>query len=66
MIERAKPGTYRGAIHHPDTPKRQAEIDGIQASMAGADRFELQRAVMPFDLPEKYRGRNERVAIGYE
>jgi fumarate reductase flavoprotein subunit len=53
-------------IHHPDTPKREAEVEGIKASLPGADRFEVQQAVMPFDLPEKYRGRNERVAIGYE
>jgi fumarate reductase flavoprotein subunit len=51
-------------IHHPDTEKRQAEIEKIKASLGDADRFELQQALMPYDLPEKYRGKNERVAVG--
>jgi fumarate reductase flavoprotein subunit len=51
-------------IHHPDTERRVAEVERIKASMPGADRFELQAALMPYELPEKYRGRNERVAVG--
>ncbi|MDJ0521260.1 MAG: fumarate reductase flavoprotein subunit [Planctomycetota bacterium] len=52
------------AIEHPDTAKRNEEIDKIKASMPDADRHEIQKALMPFDLPEKYRGTNERTQIG--
>jgi fumarate reductase flavoprotein subunit len=50
-------------IDHPDTFARQAEVDAIRAHMAGADRYALQKALMPYEhlLPERYRGRNERV-----
>jgi len=53
-------------IHHPDTEKREAAIEKIKASMPNADRFEIQEALMPLDLPEKFRGKNERIGIGYE
>jgi fumarate reductase flavoprotein subunit len=55
----------RNHLDHPDTEKRVAEVERIRAGQPDADRFELQRALMPFDhlLPEKYRGRNERVEI---
>jgi fumarate reductase flavoprotein subunit len=52
------------AIEHPDTAKRVEEIEKIKASMPDADRFEIQQALMPFDLPEKYQGRNERSGVG--
>ncbi len=48
-------------IHHPDTEKRQNEIDRIKASIPDADRFELQEAILKYDIPERYRGRNERL-----
>ena len=53
----------RDYIDHPDTPARQAEVDGLKAKLAGADRFELQRALMPYEhlLPPKLRGPNERI-----
>ncbi len=46
---------------HPDTDARQAEVDAAKARIG--DRFELQRALMPYEhlLPERYRGRNERI-----
>jgi fumarate reductase flavoprotein subunit len=55
----------RNHLDHPDTDKRIAEIERIQAEHANADRFGLQQALMPFEhlLPPKYRGRNERVEI---
>jgi fumarate reductase flavoprotein subunit len=53
-------------IHHPDTEARVKEVERIKESMPGADRFEIQQALMPYDLPEKYRGRNERVGVGYK
>jgi fumarate reductase flavoprotein subunit len=49
-------------IDHPDTPARQAQVDAIRERLAG-DRFALQQALMPYEhlLPERFRGRNERV-----
>jgi fumarate reductase flavoprotein subunit len=52
-------------ISHPDTAKRLAQIAEIEASMPGAGRFEKQQALMPYDLPEKYGSRNERVGVGF-
>jgi fumarate reductase flavoprotein subunit len=53
----------RDYIDHPDTPARQAEIDDIRARMAGADRFAIQAALMPYAhlLPGRLRGNNERL-----
>jgi len=34
--------------------------------MPNADRFEIQQALLPYDLPERYRGKNERVGVSYE
>ena len=47
--------------HHPDTAARQAEVEAKKK--ATADRFELQRTLMPYEqlLPETLRGRNERI-----
>jgi fumarate reductase flavoprotein subunit len=53
-------------IAHPDAEKRTQEIETIKGSIPGADRFKIQKAVMPYDVPEKYRGKNERVGVGYE
>ena len=52
------------AIEHPDTAKRVAEVEKIKASMPAADRHEIQNTLMPIDLPEKYRGKNERSGVG--
>jgi fumarate reductase flavoprotein subunit len=53
----------REHIEHPDTARRGAEVARVRASLAGADRFAVQRALMPYEhlLPERYRGRNERL-----
>ena len=50
-------------LDHPDTPARLAEIEALKARLAGADRFAVQRALMPYEhlLPEALRGRNERL-----
>ncbi|MBK9115276.1 MAG: fumarate reductase flavoprotein subunit [Betaproteobacteria bacterium] len=49
-------------VDHPDTPRRQAEVDALKTQYAG-DRFALQRALLPYDdlLPARLRGRNERI-----
>ncbi len=50
-------------VDHPDTAARMAEIEAIKARLAGADRFTLQQALLPFEqlLPPRLRGRNERI-----
>ena len=50
-------------VDHPDTPKRAAEVEALKQKMAGAPRFEVQQALMPYEsmLPERFRGRNERI-----
>ena len=50
-------------IDNPETPKRAAEIDALKAKMAGAPRFAVQQALMPYDdlLPKRFRGCNERI-----
>lgn len=56
---------YGQASHaeHPETEARRAEIKAIREEHVQADRFELQQRLMPFEhlLPERYRGRNERL-----
>ena len=50
-------------IDHPDTAKRLAEIEALKQRRDGADRFALQKQLMPYEqlLPEHFRGRNERI-----
>ena len=52
-------------IENPESAKRQAEADAIRAKMeaAGADRFAIQDALMPYQdlLPKRLKGKNERV-----
>jgi len=53
-------------IPHPDTEKRVKEVEEIIASKPNADRFEIQQALMPIEVPEKYKGKNERIGVGFE
>jgi fumarate reductase flavoprotein subunit len=50
-------------VDHPDTPQRQAEVAALKERLAGADRYAVQEALLPYEhlLPERLRGRNERV-----
>jgi fumarate reductase flavoprotein subunit len=50
-------------IDHPDTPKRAAEIEAVKKNLNGGDRFTLQKNLLPYEqlLPERFRGRNERI-----
>ena len=49
-------------IENPESAKRQAEVDAIRAKMeaAGADRFAIQDALMPYQdlLPKRLKGMN--------
>ncbi|MDR2014487.1 MAG: fumarate reductase flavoprotein subunit [Azoarcus sp.] len=50
-------------IDHPDTPRRQQEVDATRSRMEGQGRFAVQEALMPFSdqLPASLTGRNERL-----
>ncbi|BDY11834.1 fumarate reductase flavoprotein subunit [Hydrogenimonas cancrithermarum] len=55
----------KNIIENRQSAIQQAKIDAIRNELLkhGADRFEIQNALMPYEhlLPEKYRGRNERL-----
>jgi fumarate reductase flavoprotein subunit len=53
-------------IHHPDTPRRQAEVQEFRKAHPHADRFELQQFLNPVEVPEKFRGKNERIGRGFK
>ena len=53
-------------IHHPDTEKRVAEIEQIKAENPAADRHELSELLNPTQIPEKFKGKNERIGRGYK
>lgn len=63
------PPAFRGygakgqIIENPLSAKRQAEIDKIVEKMTeeGKDRYEIQEALMPFELQSKFKERNERI-----
>jgi len=63
------PPAFRGygakgqIIENPLSAKRQAEIDKIVEKMTaeGKDRYEIQEALMPFELQPEFKERNERV-----
>ena len=50
-------------IDHPDTPRRQHEVESLRAGMQGGDRHAIQEALMPYadKLPASLAGRNERL-----
>jgi fumarate reductase flavoprotein subunit len=53
-------------IVHPESEARQKSVDLLREELGkkGADRFAVQEALLPFrdKLPEKYRGKNERLS----
>ena len=53
----------RNHVDHPDTDSRVKEVEQTVAGLGDADRFQRQEALMEYEslLPEKYRGRNERL-----
>ena len=50
-------------VPHPDVARRTAEIEAARSRFTGADHFELQKALMPYDhlLPPHLRARNRRI-----
>ncbi|QCD52150.1 fumarate reductase flavoprotein subunit [Campylobacter sp. RM16192] len=61
-------GAKGNIIEHPDSAIRQAQVDEIRAKMEaeGKGRYEIQNALMPYELQPKYKAPNERAGIGYE
>ena len=65
------PPAFRGygakgmIIEHDLSAKRQAEVDEITEKMEaeGKDRFEIQAALLNYDLPMNYKDKNERVGV---
>jgi fumarate reductase flavoprotein subunit len=53
-------------IHHQDTEKRLAEIEEIKKAHPDADRFELHQLLNPTPIPEKFKGKNERIGREYK
>jgi fumarate reductase flavoprotein subunit len=66
------PPGFRGygtdnTLPHPDTERRVAEVAAAKeavAKEAGGDRFKLQETLMPYTLPSRYTGKNERTGQG--
>jgi fumarate reductase flavoprotein subunit len=54
----------RDHVEHPDSSRRQQEVDDVRARVTDTDRFAVQRALMPYEhlLPPRYRGDNQRLA----
>ncbi len=53
-------------VHHPDTARREQEIEAILKENPGADRYELQQLLNPIPIPEKFKGKNERIGRGFK
>ncbi|MGP1560609.1 MAG: fumarate reductase flavoprotein subunit [Helicobacteraceae bacterium] len=69
IMKMEMPPAFRGygakgnIIEHPDSAVRQRQVDEIREKMEaeGKDRIEIQHALMPYELLEKYKARNERI-----
>ncbi len=66
VMEMELPPGFRGygkdlTIAHPDSAKRQAEIDAWDRTHPYATAAERQRALMPFELPAGLQGPNRRL-----
>jgi len=53
----------RDYVDHPDTARRAAEVAALRGTLAGANRYTVQAALLPYQhlLPERLRGPNERI-----
>ncbi len=59
-------GKKGNIIENPQTQQRLDEIEKIKQENGNADRFEMQKKLMQYDLPEIYTNKNQRVGIDYE
>ncbi|MBL0721671.1 MAG: fumarate reductase flavoprotein subunit [Sulfurovum sp.] len=53
-------------VENPNSLKRAKDIEEIKEKLKGSNRFEIQNALMPFELPLNFKDKNERVGVGYE
>ncbi|EKG1826246.1 fumarate reductase flavoprotein subunit [Campylobacter jejuni] len=74
IIKMEIPPAFRGygakgnIIENPLSEKRQAEVDAIREKMEaeGKGRYEIQNALMPYELQAKYKAPNQRIGVDYE
>lgn len=61
-------GAKGNIIENPLSQKRQEEVDTIRSKMEaeGKGRYEIQEALMPYELQEKYKKPNQRIGVDYE
>ena len=59
-------GVKGSLIENPKSADRDREIEDIKNRLKGCSRFEIQDALMPFELPKSFKDKNERVGVGYE
>ncbi|EMY6696101.1 fumarate reductase flavoprotein subunit [Campylobacter jejuni] len=61
-------GAKGNIIENPLSEKRQAEVDAIREKMKaeGKGRYEIQNALMPYELQAKYKAPNQRIGVDYE
>ncbi|HIC6932477.1 TPA: fumarate reductase flavoprotein subunit [Campylobacter jejuni] len=61
-------GAKGNIIENPLSEKRQAEVDAIREKMEaeGKGRYEIQNALMSYELQAKYKAPNQRIGVDYE
>ncbi|ALW05963.1 TPA: fumarate reductase flavoprotein subunit [Campylobacter jejuni] len=61
-------GAKGNIIENPLSEKRQAEVDAVREKMEaeGKGRYEIQNALMPYELQAKYKAPNQRIGVDYE
>lgn len=61
-------GAKGNIIENPLSEKRQAEVDAIREKMEseGKGRYEIQDALMPYELQAKFKAPNQRIGVDYE
>lgn len=74
IMQMEMPPAFRGygakgnIIENPLSERRQAQVDAIREAMTkqGKNRIEIQHAIMPYELQEKYKALNQRMGVDYE
>jgi len=72
IMEMEIPPTWRGygakgmIIENDQSAIRDAQIEEIKSNLEGKDRYTIQDAIMPYELPLNYKDKNERLGVGYE
>ncbi|SHO80403.1 Succinate dehydrogenase flavoprotein subunit [hydrothermal vent metagenome] len=71
IMKMEMPPAFRGygrkgnTIENPLSQKRQDEVDNIVANHKG-DRYELQNKLMPYELQDEYKAKNQRIGDNNE